>query len=123
MFSCWPPIGVTDVIRDFQVGIDRIDLSGWGRVYSVDELKVVARTGGATIIFGNETLTVLSANGQVIQPAVFTSPDPFGLWHALGDPVGPRCLAARQFRTLRHIRRRYPAGHHCGHLYRRAGRI
>ncbi|EEW24415.1 calcium-binding protein [Rhodobacter ferrooxidans] len=78
--------GVADVIRDFQVGIDRIDLSGWGRVYSVDELRVVARTGGATIIFGSETLTVMSANGQPIQPSAFQSRDLFNLWHEV--PTG-----------------------------------
>ena len=79
--------GAEDVILDYQAGIDRLDLTGWGRVYSVDDLTIEQTATGAIISFRSEVLVVQSANGQTINPAVFLSSDLFGLWHIGGDAV------------------------------------
>ena len=73
--------GAEDTILDFQAGIDRIDLTGWGRLYSVDALTIEQTATGAIISFQGEVLVVQSANGQPIERSVFLSSDLFGLWH------------------------------------------
>ena len=77
--------GAEDVITDYQVGIDRLDLTGWGRIYSVSGLDIVQTANGAIITFQDEVLVVQSANGQPIDPLAFLSPDLFGLWHIGAD--------------------------------------
>ena len=77
--------GAQDTILDYQAGIDRLDLTGWGRIYSVDALTITQTATGAMIAFQDETLVVQSANGQPISPAVFLSSDLFGLWHIGGE--------------------------------------
>ncbi|MBA3909840.1 MAG: hypothetical protein C0524_08095, partial [Rhodobacter sp.] len=74
--------GVPDVIGDFQLGIDRIDLSAWGPVHSLAALTIIATATGALITFGDETLEIRSANGLPIQPGAFRLGDFVGLWHA-----------------------------------------
>ncbi|MDZ4094339.1 MAG: calcium-binding protein [Paracoccaceae bacterium] len=79
--------GEADVIRDFQVGIDRIDLTDWGRIFSTDALNIKARSNGSIVItYGQETLTIFSGNGQPIPATAFRSSDLFGLWHVLAPP-------------------------------------
>ncbi len=77
--------GADDVILDYQLGVDRLDLTAWGRIYSVDALGIVQTATGATISYLGEVLVVQSANGQPINPSVFLSADLFGLWHIGGD--------------------------------------
>lgn len=73
--------GDAEVIVDFQPGIDRLNLSGWGRIYSVQALAFTARPDGITIRWGAESLTLLSASGQAIPPSAFRSSDLFAEWH------------------------------------------
>lgn len=77
--------GADDVILDYQAGIDRIDLTGWGRVYSVDALSINQTATGAIISYRGEVLVVQSTNGQPLSSSVFLSSDLFGLWHIGGD--------------------------------------
>ena len=77
--------GADDMITDFQAGIDRLDLTAWGRIYSVDALTIEQTTTGAIITYQGEVLVVQSANGQPINTSVFLSPDLFGLWHIGAD--------------------------------------
>ena len=70
-----------DVIADFQLGIDRIDLSAWGRVYSLLSLTITATATGALLTYGDETLQIIAPNGQPIQPGLFQLTDFTGLWH------------------------------------------
>jgi Ca2+-binding RTX toxin-like protein len=77
--------GADDVIADYQVGIDRLDLTSWGRIYSVDALSIVQTATGVIISYLGEVLVVQSANGQPIDPSVFQSSDLFGFWHIGGD--------------------------------------
>lgn len=79
--------GATDTITDFEVGLDRLDLSAWGRIYAVEALEILTTGTGATIGFGAELLILHSADGSPIGRGVFTSADLFGLTHVLADPV------------------------------------
>ncbi len=74
--------GEADVISDFQLGIDKIDLSLWGGVNSLAALTITATATGALISHGDEVLEIRSANGLPIQPAAFRLSDFSGLWHA-----------------------------------------
>lgn len=56
--------GATDTILDFERGIDRIDLSAFGRIYSMDALTYVESSNGAEIRYGNETIIVQTSDGQ-----------------------------------------------------------
>ncbi|MFC3085607.1 hypothetical protein [Tabrizicola soli] len=79
--------GAVDVIADFQPGIDRIDLSAWGRVHSLASLTIAATATGARIAHGDEVLEIHSANGLPILPQSFRLTDFVGLWHSLPDPA------------------------------------
>ena len=79
--------GHEDTIRDFQVGIDRLDLSAWGRVYSTDALSFRNYPFGAIINFGAERLVIQASNNQRIPYSSFLASDLFGLWHVVAEPV------------------------------------
>jgi len=81
--------GAVDVIRDFQPGIDRIDLSAWGRVYDLAEIAVTPMPWGARLQFGTEVLDVCSANGLPLSLAQLDAAGLFDLWHAVGPLRGP----------------------------------
>jgi len=55
--------GAVDVIADFQAGIDRIDISAWGRIYSAAALQISQTATGAEVIYGDERLIIHSMNG------------------------------------------------------------
>ncbi len=65
----------TDTIADFENGIDRIDLSDWGRLYSASSLTITSTATGAQIAFGGNTLIVNSANGTSLPLSAFTDSD------------------------------------------------
>jgi len=62
-----------DQIRDFQLGIDRIDLSRWGMIYHPSELTITARTGGASIGFGDLSLRIWTDEGSTLTSADLSS--------------------------------------------------
>ncbi|WP_172839558.1 calcium-binding protein [Sulfitobacter alexandrii] len=63
--------GVRDIIRDFQLGQDRIDLSDFGQLAGIGALRVQQRSWGAEIIIGDEVLEVRSANGAPLNARDF----------------------------------------------------
>ena len=79
--------GAYDRIADFQLGIDRIDLSAWGRVQSLAALEITATATGALITWGDEVLELVTPNGLPLLPGSFRSGDFIGLWHA--PPAAP----------------------------------
>ncbi len=62
-----------DQIRDFQLGIDRIDLSRWGMIYHPSELTVTARTNGASVGFGDLIFRIWTDDGSTLTAADLTS--------------------------------------------------
>ncbi|MCU0829390.1 MAG: hypothetical protein MUE52_18885, partial [Tabrizicola sp.] len=83
--------GSHDVIVDFQLGIDRIDLSAWGPIHSLSVLTITATPTGALIQYDGETLELRSPNGLPILPGAFRLGDFIGLWHA-PPPESPDLL-------------------------------
>ena len=67
--------GALDRINDFEDGLDRIDLSDWGRIYSRDALTITATPTGAEISYGAERLIVGTASGTSFAPGSFTDAD------------------------------------------------
>ncbi|MEY8842214.1 calcium-binding protein, partial [Cribrihabitans sp. XS_ASV171] len=60
------PDGQADVIADFEPGIDRIDLSGFAGLFGADDLSMQSIAGGITLRWGNEVLTVRTADGAAL---------------------------------------------------------
>jgi Ca2+-binding RTX toxin-like protein len=52
-----------DTVMDFELGVDRIDLSRWGRLYDAGSLSVDDRWNGADIRYGDLSLRLMSADG------------------------------------------------------------
>jgi Ca2+-binding RTX toxin-like protein len=78
------PDGAVDVIRDYQVGVDRIDLSNWGRVFSMDALRVTERTNGQLmIVWQDEILFISSSNGARLRVRDIATVGAFDTWHLL----------------------------------------
>lgn len=57
------PGSVVSWIRDFEQGVDRIDLSEWGRLYDVSALSISSKSYGAQISFGDQVLRVANPAG------------------------------------------------------------
>lgn len=55
--------GRSDQITDFQQGVDKIDVSAWGRIYTADALSFAPVTGGTVISYWAESLTVQRVGG------------------------------------------------------------
>lgn len=78
------PDGATDVIRDYQPGIDRIDLSNWGRVFSFDAMRVSERPNGQLmLVWQDETLFIASSNGARLSKRDIAFAGAFDTWHLL----------------------------------------
>ncbi|MCB6178383.1 M10 family metallopeptidase C-terminal domain-containing protein [Rhodobacter sp. Har01] len=73
--------GATDRIADFQVGIDRIDLSSWGRVHDAADLTITPTATGCTVGWRGEVLEIFSSNGLPILAATLARTTLFPLWH------------------------------------------
>lgn len=56
-----------DTISDFDITQDSIDLSGWPFLRSMSQLEFHATSDGAVLRFGEETLTLQTANGQPLR--------------------------------------------------------
>jgi hypothetical protein len=65
--------GQRDKITDFHLGVDRLDLSGWGRLYDHTSITIDPTSSGAILTWREEILDVFSADGQ---------PLPVDLWGA-----------------------------------------
>lgn len=84
--------GAADTIRGFDPARDRIDLTGWGRIYAVQALDISAAEGGITIRWEDEVLVLRPAEGVTLRPAQFTSAGLFELWHL----TTPSVIAGRR---------------------------
>lgn len=52
-----------DTIRDFNPGEDRIDLSAWPMLRSVDQLKIVSHSYGGAVRYAGDGIKIFSAQG------------------------------------------------------------
>lgn len=58
--------GEADQIRDFQSGLDTIDLSDWSMLRSVAQLDISSITNGGLIQYGDESLRLYSLDGSAL---------------------------------------------------------
>lgn len=58
--------GSADEIADFQDGIDRLDVSDWGRMYTAQALNITITGTGAVISYGAETLTITKSGAAAL---------------------------------------------------------
>ena len=69
------PDGRTDVIADFELGIDRIDLTAWEGLYHISGIEIGTRQDGAVIFVGDDIIRVRSPDGGPIDADAFTQDD------------------------------------------------
>ena len=61
-----------DQIWDFELGIDRIDLSRWGMIYSPSSLTISSHSNGATLYFGDHSLRIWTEDNSALTTADLT---------------------------------------------------
>ena len=66
------PDGKSDFIEDFEVGIDRIDLSGWDHLYHIADITIETRIGGAVIFVGEDIIRISAEDNTAIDSTLFT---------------------------------------------------
>lgn len=86
--------GGTDTIADFEVGVDRLDLSDWNGLRSANQLFFDTITGGLQITYGDEVLILRSADGSDIAASALSQSDliaparlPQGITPGLSGPI------------------------------------
>lgn len=67
--------GRPDTITDFQLGLDRIDISSWGLIRDLSQLQITRTGDGFRVVYGKEVLNVISADGKPIDPSRLTLAD------------------------------------------------
>lgn len=73
--------GTRDDITDFDITQDKIDLSGWGRIYDVSALTWSVRSNGAVVTYGDEMLVINTSNGSALPASSVIAADWFNLSH------------------------------------------
>ena len=69
------PDGREDQIMDFQIGIDRIDLSQFSGIYDYSELAITSTEDGAVITFEEDVFTIHSIDGSPLSADDFAQTD------------------------------------------------
>ena len=73
--------GARDDILDFDPTQDRIDLSGWGRLYDVSALTWSLRSNGAVITYGDEVLIIRTVDNTTLYSDDLAAHELFNLSH------------------------------------------
>ncbi|MEO0999288.1 MAG: hypothetical protein AAFW69_01590 [Pseudomonadota bacterium] len=68
VFELWPD-DATEEITDFELGLDRIDLSAFPRLHGLSGLEINPRSFGANVFVGAEKLVLRSADGATLEAA------------------------------------------------------
>ena len=67
--------GKKDVITDFEIGIDKIDLTDFSMLYTHYDLDIRSRIDGALLVFGDDQFRIYSADGGRIEVSDFQATD------------------------------------------------
>lgn len=70
-----------DIITDFQVGVDTLDLSNYQLFRNMDQLSVTSHSDGATATFFGETLRIYTSNNQSMDFDDFAAMNLISLTH------------------------------------------
>jgi Ca2+-binding RTX toxin-like protein len=79
--------GGTTAILDFDVGVDRIDLSDWLRSYQSDDIKMEQTAAGAIVRLGSDQLILMTSSGQPIVLDQLLTSDLTFLWGRAGESL------------------------------------
>lgn len=63
--------GAIDLIADFEIGKDLVDLSGWAGLRSTSQLFFTTTATGSRISYGDETLEIVTSNGEPLSKEEF----------------------------------------------------
>ncbi|MEP1943694.1 MAG: DUF4214 domain-containing protein, partial [Sulfitobacter sp.] len=82
--------GSKDTIEDFELGVDRIDMSAMGRFYTVGALEFDSKTNGARLSINGEVLEIKTSDNSRLSPEDFDYSDLTDLWHIATEalPLG-----------------------------------
>ena len=78
-----------DRIADFQVGIDKLDLSAWPLLYDAAQISITSTGTGAMLVFGSEVLELVSITNSPIAVGQLVTPDLLNLMRQFGLLEGP----------------------------------
>jgi len=67
--------GAQDHITDFEDGLDRIDITAWGRIYTSEVLTITQTATGAEVVYGSERLVITTHNAAPLPLAQLTDAD------------------------------------------------
>ncbi len=73
--------GASDRVMDFEPGVDRLDLSDFGRAYDLSAFALTTTNTGIRIRFGDETVTLVSDDRAPIDSEDLGIGDLIDLWH------------------------------------------
>lgn len=85
--------GAPDTIRDFEPGLDRLDLSAWPMLRDAGQLEIVPTASGARITYRDEVLTLVTRTATPLAADHLTTAD-------ILDGDRPSLLAADPFTVL-----------------------
>ena len=60
-------------MTDFELGLDRLDLSRWGRIYDVSALDIRERSDGAEVHYRDLSARLISDDQQRIDAEALTN--------------------------------------------------
>ncbi|MCV2874167.1 hypothetical protein OEZ71_17860, partial [Defluviimonas sp. WL0050] len=91
------PDGQRDKILDFTPGIDRLDLSAFGLLYSVEQLTITPTLWGAVLEYEGEIIELHSESGQSLLPGDFSTSDILNLMRSPGETplTSPKLYGSR----------------------------
>ncbi|WP_322894997.1 MULTISPECIES: calcium-binding protein [unclassified Yoonia] len=72
------PDGAPDMITDFELGKDRLDLSNWPMLRDITQLTMNITPTGFRIVYGDEELLIHSADGAAIDYRMLSNADVLG---------------------------------------------
>ena len=67
-------------VRDFEAGVDRLDLSQFGRVYDVDDLTISSKNNGAEIRLDDAFVRIFTDDGSRLEVDDFVFSNTQDLW-------------------------------------------
>ena len=67
--------GTADTVTDFELHKDRIDIADWGRIYAASSLVIAQTATGATVTWGSQSITLVSADGKALAASAFSDAD------------------------------------------------
>ncbi|KMW59840.1 Alkaline phosphatase [Candidatus Rhodobacter oscarellae] len=82
-------IGSNETITDFELGVDRIDLSAIGYIRNLSQIQITSTATGARLEYGGKTITIVADDGQPIDPALFAIEDLVDMSHFVFNPTTP----------------------------------